>query len=68
MLAQFLIVSVKLITNKQVTYADVEPVMQEKYAGCHTGNDKGVVASGFTVESCELLMKGAKLGPDVVTG
>ena len=54
--------------SKQVTYADVEPTLQEKCAECHTGNHEAVVASGFTVESYESLMKGTKLGPVVVTG
>jgi len=54
--------------SKQVTYVDVEPTLQEKCAECHTGDHEGVVASGFSVESYEALMKGTKLGPVIVAG
>ena len=54
--------------SKQVTYADVEPTLQEECAECHTGDKKGVVASGFSVESYETLMKGTNLGPVIVAG
>ena len=54
--------------SKQVTYADVEPTLQEKCAECHTGDHEGVKVSGFSVESYEAVMKGTKLGPVVVAG
>lgn len=54
--------------SKQVSYADVEPTLQEKCAECHTGDSEGVVASGFSVESYEAVMKGTKLGPVIVAG
>ena len=54
--------------SKQLTYADVEPTLQENCAECHTGDHEGVVASGFSVESYEALMKGTKLGSVIVGG
>ena len=54
--------------SKQVSYADVEPALQEKCAECHTGDHEGVVTSGFSVESYEAVMKGTKLGPVIVAG
>ncbi|WP_455233955.1 c-type cytochrome domain-containing protein [Thiogranum longum] len=54
--------------SKSVTYADVEPVLQERCAECHTGDQEGVVASGFSVDSYETVMKGTKLGPVIVAG
>lgn len=54
--------------TKKVTYADVEPALQEKCAECHTGDHEGVKASGFSVESYEALMKGTRLGPVIVEG
>lgn len=54
--------------SKQVTYADVEPALQEKCAECHIGDHEGVVTSGFSVESYEAVMKGTKLGPVIVAG
>jgi len=54
--------------SKTYTYADVEPVLQEKCAECHTGNKEGVIASGFSVDSYETVMKGTKLGPVIVAG
>ena len=52
--------------DKPVTYADVEPTLQERCAECHTGDHKGVVKSGFSVESYETVMKGTKLGAVIV--
>ena len=54
--------------SKQLSYADVEPILQETCAECHTGDHEGVVASGFSVESYEALMKGTKLGPVIASG
>jgi mono/diheme cytochrome c family protein len=54
--------------SKQVSYADVQPIFQEKCAECHTGDREGVVASGFSVDSYETLMKGTRLGPVIVAG
>jgi len=51
---------------KRVSYADVEPILKEKCAECHTGDKEGVVASGFSVDSYETVMKGTNLGPVVV--
>ena len=54
--------------GKKVGYADVEPVLQQKCAECHTADKEGVVASGFSVDSYETVMKGTKLGPVIVAG
>ena len=54
--------------GKQLSYADIEPIMQQKCAECHTGDKEGVVASGFSVDSYETVMKGTKLGPVIVEG
>jgi len=53
---------------KQVSYADVEPILQQKCAECHTGDKQGVVASGFSVDSYDTVMRGTKLGPVVEKG
>ena len=52
--------------SKPVTYADVEPMLQERCAECHVGDHEGVIASGFSVESYESVMKGTKLGAVIV--
>ncbi len=54
--------------SKSLTYADVEPILQQKCAECHTGDKEGVVASGFSVDTYETVMKGTKLGPVIVKG
>jgi hypothetical protein len=54
--------------GKQVSYADVEPILQQKCAECHTGDKEGVVASGFSVDSYDTVMRGTKLGPVVEKG
>jgi Planctomycete cytochrome C len=54
--------------SRQVSYADVKPILQEKCAECHTGDHEGVVASGFSVDSYDTLMTGTKLGPVIVAG
>ena len=54
--------------SKQLTYADVEPILQENCAECHVGDKEGVVKSGFSVESYETVMKGTKLGPVIEKG
>lgn len=54
--------------GKQVTYADVGPILQQKCAECHTGDKEGVTASGFSVDSYETVMKGTKLGPVIEKG
>jgi hypothetical protein len=54
--------------SRTVTYADVEPLLKERCASCHTGDQDGVAKSGFSVESYETVMKGTRLGPVVVPG
>jgi len=54
--------------SKTVTYADVEPLLMEKCAACHTSDHEGVVTSGFSVESYDAVMKGTRLGPVIVPG
>jgi len=55
-------------SSKQVTYKDIEPILQEKCAECHIGDKEGVVASGFSVDSYDSVMTGTKLGPVIVKG
>lgn len=56
-------------TAVTVSYAvDIEPLMQQYCAECHIGDHEGVMASGFTVESYETVMKGTKFGPIIVPG
>lgn len=43
-----------------MTYADVEPTPQEKYAECHTGDHEVVVVSGFTVDSLRMADEGGQ--------
>jgi hypothetical protein len=54
--------------SRSVTYADVAPLLKEKCAACHTGDQEGVAKSGFSVDSYETVMKGTSLGPVVVAG
>ncbi len=54
--------------SRTVTYADIAPMLQEKCASCHTGEQEGLVKSGFSVESYETVMQGTKLGPVIVAG
>lgn len=54
--------------SKPVTYADVEHTFREKCAECHIGDKKGVLESGFSVDSYETVMKGTKHGPVIVAG
>jgi hypothetical protein len=54
--------------SRTVTYAEVEPMLLDKCASCHTGDQEGVVKSGFSVESYDSIMKGTNLGPVVVAG
>jgi len=54
--------------SKTVTYADVEPLLKQQCAECHVGEQSGVVASGFSVDSYESVMKGTRLGPVIVAG
>jgi len=54
--------------SRQVTYADVAPIFEEKCAECHTGDKEGVAASGFSVDSYSTVMKGTKLGPVIEKG
>ena len=54
--------------SRTVTFADVQPLLTEKCAACHTGDQEGVKKSGFSVSSYETVMKGTRLGPVIVPG
>lgn len=47
---------------------DVNPILKEYCVECHSAGGKGYVASGFSVESYDDVMKGTKFGPVIVPG
>jgi len=47
---------------------DVLPILTENCLSCHKPGAEGYTASGFSVESHEVVMKGTKLGPVVSAG
>jgi hypothetical protein len=47
---------------------DVRPILDENCLACHQEGGEGFVASGFSMESYEDLMKGTKYGPMVIAG
>ena len=47
---------------------DVKPVLDENCLSCHQDGGTGYVASGFSMASYELVMKGTRNGPMVIAG
>jgi hypothetical protein len=47
---------------------DVNPILKEYCAECHSAGGKGYVASGFSVECYDDVMRGTKFGPVIVPG
>ena len=48
--------------------ADVYPVLSRNCLTCHKPGGEGYAASGLSMESHEMLMKGTKFGPVIVPG
>jgi hypothetical protein len=48
--------------------ADVYPVLSRNCLTCHKPGGEGYAASGLSMESYEMLMKGTKFGPVIVPG
>ncbi|WP_135077753.1 c-type cytochrome domain-containing protein [Terasakiella sp. SH-1] len=47
---------------------DVMPILEKNCKKCHMAGGEGFVASGFSMESHEAIMKGTKHGPVIVPG
>lgn len=47
---------------------DVQPILDNYCAECHTGEGAGLEASGFSVASYESVMKGTKFGSMIEPG
>lgn len=47
---------------------DVNPILKEHCVECHSAGGNGYVASGFSVESYDDVMRGTKFGPVIVPG
>lgn len=55
--------------RKAVSYhQDIQPILQQHCAQCHSKGGVGYAASGFSVESYAAVMKGTKFGPMVEPG
>ncbi len=55
--------------EKPVSYKrDIRPILIAKCIKCHDGKGEGSIASGFSVQTYDSLMKGTKFGPVVVPG
>ncbi|SCA55146.1 conserved exported hypothetical protein [Candidatus Terasakiella magnetica] len=47
---------------------DVMPILEKNCARCHTGDGEGKMASGFSMENYEDILKGTKHGAVIVKG
>jgi hypothetical protein len=55
--------------EKTISYSqDVRPILEKNCLVCHQEGGQGYVASGFSMETYEDLMKGTRNGPMVVPG
>lgn len=55
--------------NKQVSFSEnVMPILKAKCLRCHAEGSEGFVATGFSVESYEQVMKGTRDGPVIEPG
>ena len=55
--------------RSDVSFAnDVQPILEVACSNCHSSSGEGIVASGFSVDSYQSLMKGTSLGAVVVSG
>lgn len=71
---KFLLFSISAVllagcSGKQVSFKnDVMPIFAANCIECHKEGGVGFLASGFSVESYESIMKGTKFGPVIVSG
>ena len=56
------------VSNEVSFVKDVMPILKENCLSCHSKNGEGFLASGFSVESYESIMKGTKYGPVIQPG
>ena len=55
--------------EKQVSFSEnVMPILEAKCLSCHAEGSEGYVATGFSVESYEQVMKGTRDGPVIEPG
>jgi len=55
--------------ERQVSFAeDIQPIFLENCVECHDQAGEGILASGFSVNNYDSVMKGTKFGPVVVPG
>jgi len=55
--------------DRQVSYSeDVEPVLKDYCANCHTPGSEGFSTSGFNIASYDTVIRGTSLGPVIVEG
>lgn len=47
---------------------DVYPIFKQYCLSCHQDNARGYIASGFSVENYDSILKGTKYGPVLVSG
>lgn len=47
---------------------EVKPILDQHCINCHQAGGEGTMASGFSMDSYEKLMKGARNGPMVIAG
>ena len=47
---------------------DVKPLLDQNCLTCHKAGGEGFIASGFSMESYDDLMKGTRYGPMVIPG
>ena len=64
------LVSIGLLgCEKQVSYsADVQPILDNYCAECHSKTGEGEAASGFAVDNYQAVMEGTQFGPVVTAG
>ncbi|MDH3338552.1 MAG: hypothetical protein OER22_05930 [Gammaproteobacteria bacterium] len=48
--------------------ADIQPLLSESCGNCHDRTGEGSVASGFSINNYDEVMKGTELGPVVIPG
>ena len=55
--------------DRQVSYSsEIEPILKDYCADCHTADSEGASTSGFSIASYDAVMKGTALGQVVIAG
>ncbi|TAM63693.1 MAG: hypothetical protein EPN49_01990 [Rhodanobacter sp.] len=68
-LLSFVALSTASCSREQVSFSrDVNPILQNNCAVCHTPGGAGYLKSGFSVATYQDLMKGTKYGPVINPG